>query len=524
MKILLIKPPLDLFDFEVASIVPPLGLAYIAGFLEKNDYNVKILDTVVEDTEPKHIKDNLYHWGLSYEKINEFILKEKPDVVGIGCLFSSQFRNSMVVAKHAKEAGCIVVVGGTHASANPEELLKSGYIDYVVLGEGEETVLELMKSIENKEELRSNSSKSRIGKYHNKYTFLNNKKSISDSAICKIDGLAYKYRGKIHVNQKTKYIKNIDTIPMPARHLLPMKKYLDLGSGHGPSVMRTPCTSVITSRGCPFNCVFCSTHNVWGKTWRGRDAKKVVDEVEEIVKTYGVKEVHFDDDNISLDRERMEQICNEIIKRGLKIKWCTPNGIALWTLDEALLRLMKKSGCYKLSFGLESGDKETLKFIRKPLQNLGIVKEKVALVNSAGIWTQGFFIIGFPYESLSSVQNTVNFAVDVDLDFASFEIAAPLPGTDLYRIMRKENMVNEIDWEDIRLRHVEMKTKHFTTKELVKLQKQVYLGFFKRRLFGYLNPIKTFKRLRRIDSLDSLKFIAKIAKRVYYNAVVRGVE
>ena len=494
MKILLIKPPLDLFDFEVASIVPPLGLAYIAGFLEKHGYDARILDTIAEDTKPKHIKDNLYHWGLSYEKINEFILKEKPDVVGIGCLFSSQFRNSMIVAKYAKNAGSIVVVGGTHASANPEELLKSGYIDYVVLGEGEETVLELVKKLEKK-------------------------KSVMD-----IDGLAYKHRGKIHVNQKTKYIKDIDTIPMPARHLLPMKKYLELGSGHGPSIMKTPCTTVITSRGCPFNCVFCSTHNVWGKNWRGRNAVKVVDEIEEVVKKYNVKEIHFDDDNISLDRERMEQICNEIIERGLKIKWCTPNGIALWSLDKELLALMKKSGCYKLSFGLESGDKETLKFIRKPLQNLDIVREKIGLVNSAGIWTQGFFIIGFPYEPLSSIHNTMNFAADIDLDFASFEIAAPLPGTDLYRIMRKENMVNEIDWEDIRLRHVDMKTKYFSTKELVKLQKQVYLGFFKRRLFGYLNPIKAFKRLKRIDSLDSLRFIARIAKRVYFNAVVRDVD
>ena len=492
MKILLIKPPLDLFDFEVASIVPPLGLAYIAAFLEKHSYEVKILDCTIEYPDKRLIKDNLYHWGLSYEEINTYIKREKPDIVGIGCLFSSQFRNSMIIAKHAKDNGSMVVIGGTHASANPQQLLESKYIDFVVIGEGEETMLKLVKSIENKSDIRN------------------------------IDGLAYKKGGNILINPKTTYVKNIDDIPMPARHLLPMNEYFKLGSGHGPSVMRNPCTSVITSRGCPFNCVFCSTHNVWGKTWRGRDPISVVDEIEYLVKNYGVKEIHFDDDNISLDRKRMETICSEIIRRELDIRWCTPNGIALWTLDKNLLTLMKRSGCYKLSFGLESGDSNTLKFIRKPLQNLKIVKDKINIVNSVGMWTQGFFIIGFPYESAASMKNTLDFAISIDLDFASFEIATPLPGTDLYNIMLKDKMIDKIDWEDIRLRHVNVKTKYFTTHDLVKYQKLIYVGFFKRRLLNYMNPFKLFKRIRRLYSLDSIRFISKIAKRVYYNAVVRN--
>ena len=130
-------------------------------------------------------------------------------------------------------------------------------------------------------------------------------------------------------------------------------------------LMRIPLTSMITSRGCPFNCVFCSVHTVWGRKFRKRDPKQVVDEIELLVKKYGVKEIHFEDDNLTLDRERILKICKEIIKRKIDIKWTTPNGVAIWTLDEEVLKYIKKSGCYKLCFGIESADPTTQKFIRK---------------------------------------------------------------------------------------------------------------------------------------------------------------
>jgi anaerobic magnesium-protoporphyrin IX monomethyl ester cyclase len=315
MKILLIQPPMVIYPFETHSVPFPLGLAYMAAVLENEGYTVEILDCILENWNKPAKEDGKEYYGLSYKDIDREIRKRRPDIVGISCLFSSQWKHMKEIAKIAKKYDCKVVVGGAHPSSEVMSTIKNRNIDFVIIGEGEYTMLNIVKSIENAYNFR------------------------------KIDGIAFRSNRKVVINPKTKFIENLDELPFPAYHLLSMKKYFQAKRPHGTEVVKPPSIAMITSRGCPRNCVFCSIHTIWGWRWRARSPEKVVDEIEFLVKNYGANEINFEDDNISLDKERMERICDEIIKRKLKIKWTTPNGIAIMTLDKKLLYKMKKSGC-----------------------------------------------------------------------------------------------------------------------------------------------------------------------------------
>lgn len=485
MNVLLIQPPLTLLSHEIYSVVPPLGLAYIGAVLENAGHKVEIIDSVALNWKsPLRIGDKI-HIGLKWDDIGLYIKRSKPDVVGVSCSFSSQSHNAHRVAQLAKayDDEVPVIFGGAHPSALPESVLKDRNVDYVVIGEGEATTLDLLRSVKEGASLR------------------------------KIDGCAYKEGPEIKVNPRRQFIQDLDSLPLPAHHLLPMKKYFDAKSSHGPELMRTPFTSMITSRGCPFNCVFCSIHAIWGHRWRPRSPENVLLEIEHLVDTYGIRELHFEDDNLTLDRKRIEKICGMILERGLDIKWTTPNGVAIWTLDKPLLQMMRKSGCYKLCFGIESGDADTLKFIRKPIKLLQAEKV-IKWANEVGIWTHGFFVIGFPYESKEAIDRTLNFAVKSDLDFASFFIATPYPGTDLLNTVKKEGMINDhVNFGDLRVSEAAVRTKHFTNEQLNSLQREMYISFFKRRISAYLEPRKLVSRLKRISSTDDIVFLSRLLSR-----------
>lgn len=480
MRILLIQPPMTVFPFEIHSVVPPLGIAYIAAYLEQKGYYAGIIDAIALGWRNPKRSGDMVHLGLTYEEISSRIKEFRPDVIGISSLFSSQFKNAREVAKCAKayDGDVPVVVGGAHPSSLPLETLKDKNIDIVIIGEGEQSIYEYLKSIDD-------------GKPHDK-----------------IDGIAYKDKnGNIKVNPKTRYIEDLDSLPFPARHLLPMDEYFN-ATGHGSDIMRRPFTSIITSRGCPGNCVFCSIHCVWGYKWRPRSPENVIEEMEFLIKEYGVREIQFEDDTITLDKKRMIMICDLVKEHGLDLKFTTPNGTAVWTLDRELLQKMRDAGFYKLCFAIESGDKETLKFIRKPV-NLDKATEVIRIANELGIWTQGFFVFGFPFEKMESIMNSLNFAIESDLDFASFFIATPYPNTPLYEIMKKEGIVGELDWENLRVMNAVSDTKYFKKEELNSLQKSLVSRFMKKRLINYLRPKIFFQRLKRIKSIEDLNFILR---------------
>jgi len=491
MKTLLIFPPATIYKLDptVPGVNIPLGLAYIAGYLEENGYEVEILDALALGIDNILRDEEKTRVGLSEDEIRAHISQKRPDIVGISSMFTAYARDAHDIARIAKgvNPNIFVVFGGAHASANPEMVLRDKNVDIVVVGEGEITFLELVKGVE------------------------------KGGEVNRILGTVARFGDGIHRNERRPYVENLDMLPFPARHLLPMDIYIRRAKS--PYLMRTPLAQLITSRGCPQNCIFCSIHSVWGHKWRARSVRGVVDEIEFLVRKYGVREISFLDDSIAASKRRMEGICDEIIRRGLNIRWTVPNGIAHWTLDKALVKKMKKSGCYRLTFGIESGNIDTRKFIRKT-HSLSQATEIIKYSNEIGLWTACTFIIGFPFESIESINDTIKYAIESDTDFALFYLVLPFPGTELYDIYKQEGLLDlngtlysqnptaeELAKLGASLAHGGCDTKYFTKEQLQELLTSAYCTFWSHRFKSFLNPLRI---LGKIKSLEDLKYALKV--------------
>lgn len=470
MKVMLILPPTTLYPGDVYFASFPLGIGYLAAVLEKEGHHIDILDCIIEDQTPKRNKNGTFHVGISWRDIEKEIRRCSPDVLGISCSYSVDINNAKKIAQIAKNiAGIPVIIGGAHSSALPYETLRDDNIDYVAIGEGEDTVSLLLKSIERAEE------------------------------CARIDGLGYRRNGEITVTPKKQFIKKLDKLPFPARHLFSMNKYIHSRRIHGFELKRTPYATMITSRGCPNRCVFCAIHTIWGRKWRPRDPIKVVDEIEHLVKEYGIKEIHFEDDNISLSKTRMVKICDEIVNRKLHISWATPNGISVNTLDSDLIAKMKKSGCYRLFLAIESGNQFVLDHVIKKGLSLEKVKSVRRALRDVDIEVNGCFVIGLPGETEEQIQDTIDFAKRLDLDTVGFSIATPYPGSQLYD-MCKENIIRH-DFANFRLNIATMNTEFLSSKEIEKLRNRAYLEFqvnkFLKHPFKYMTTKQNYRTLQR---------------------------
>lgn len=417
-RILLICPPMTIRgdDTTTPGAIPPLGLASVAAHLETKGFDVKIIDTVIEGLTIVEKKNNKTRVGLSAKQIKEKLEYYRPQIVGITSMFTVYAPDAHEVARITKSVDpkTLVVFGGAHASILPESVLSDTNVDLVVIGEGEETMLEIATRYEKRQKLTT------------------------------VPGTAYrKKKGDVFRNPPRPHINNLDSLPPPARHLLSMDLYLNATKDISHSfAYRYPSTPVITSRGCPGNCIYCAVPGIWGRTWRPYSAKRIVEEIQFLNKRYGVKEIQFLDDNISVDKQRLKDICDMLIKKKIDIKWTTPNGIAIWTLDKPLLQKMKKSGCYRLTFGIETGHPETQKFIRKYL-DLEKAKKIMQTASSLGLWIFSTYIIGFPYETEKLIKSTFNFAINSYSDFVVFILLMPFPKTDVTQVMIKEKILKK---------------------------------------------------------------------------------
>ena len=472
---MLVNPFLTVYKDDPAGISPALGLGYLAAYLESNGVEVKVLDIAAEGVETKKRIGKKIRYGLSEIEIKKRIKKFSPQVVGITCQSTLHTIDALETAEIVKKFNkdILVVMGGAHPSSNPREVLKNKNVDVVVKGEGEITLLEVVKNIKKKKSLR------------------------------KIIGTFVRDDNKIYENPPRPYIKDLDILPFPTRHLLPMEIYFREMAKNTSYAIRSRPMTVITSRGCPGNCIYCAVKTVWGRMWRGRSPINVVDEIEVLMKEYKVNEIHFIDDSISVDKKRLEGICDEIIRRKLDIKWTTPNGIAVWLLDEKLLVKMKKAGCYRLTFGLESGNFETLNNFIGKHYDYEKAKQIIKFASKIGLWTIGTFIIGFPYEKKDSIEDTIKFAIATDLDFAVFYIANPFPGTPMYDIYLKNKLLPSNNaFEVVR----GCGTKYFSHKELTKIQGEAFSRFLESRKN---NPLRFLNKIR---SVEDFLYIIKLGK------------
>lgn len=489
MKILLIYPPMTIRnnDTTTPGISIPLGLANIGAILETNGYHVSIIDALAEGINTIKKTKKYTRVGLSPQSLTEKLNYFKPDIVGVSTMFTAFSSDSHDIAKIVKEynSNTLVVFGGAHASILYKNVLTDKNVDIVVIGEGENTIIEIVKNFENNISLQN------------------------------IKGTAIRDNNKIIINPPRPPITNLDSLPLPARHLLPMDLYLkDCQENKGSYIMRTPYTTVVTSRGCPNNCIYCAVPTIWGRCWRPFSVSRIVNEIEFLVKRYGFKEIHFLDDNISVSRDRLEQICDGIIQKKLDIKWTCPNGIAIWTLDKPLLKKMKKSGCYRLTFGIESGSPHTQKFIRKNL-NLKKAKKIIKLANSLGFWTFSTYIIGFPYETKKAIETTFNYAIKSLSDFVVFILLMPFPETDVTKILEKEGLLKNTDINNLNIGktfsgYVGLGNKYLSIDDIRSLrntaQKQLMISRFFR---PFIKPSTIFKKIK---SIEDFKYLLKILK------------
>lgn len=482
-KILFINPAQSCdINTKFNNIKFPLGFLYMAGHLEKNGFKARILDCPVYYKKRRIINKKTVKIGLFPEEISEIIKEFDPVIIGVSCAYSAYESDSFEIIDLIRELEkdmnkkFLIVVGGAHVSANPEYVLRNKKIDIAVIGEGEETILEIAQKF------------SKGLKFNN------------------IQGTALLQRGKLVINKKREYIKNLDSLKS-AWHLIDLDLYFQ-HPDNSKATLRKPSVDIISSRGCPGNCRFCSIHTVWGRKWRGRTAKNVVDEIEFLYKKYGVVQFRFQDDNLTLDKNRIIEICEEIIRRNLDIKWDTPNGIAIWTLDGEILRKMKKAGCYRITFGIESGCKKTQEYIRKII-DIEKINHLIDVCHEMGMWVCSTFIIGFPYETKKDIEKTKRFILNSKINFPFVYIAQPYLGTDMYEDFRKENLLSDIK-ETSNIQKTKYSTLYFTNTQLNLIRSDIYRQFYLRKILSYLNLYTFYKEfLSKIKNFEDFKYSFK---------------
>ncbi len=368
MKVAIVAPP---YPLEEAP-APPLGVTYVAAAFETAGAKVRIFDYIVSGYSPEKLRD----------QIDDF----KPDVLGATSV-TMNFPKAAEIVSEAKRymPSLITMMGGPHVSFTAERSLREyPGIDLIVIGEGEKTIAEMTA----------------CGLEHDKMEG--------------IKGIAYRNDGMILVNELRPFIEDIDTLPLPARHLLPLSRYQALGFP----------ISIITSRGCPYSCIFCQGRKMVGNRVRKRTPSFIVDEIEQIV-SYGIDRINIADDLFVSSPKRVKEVCEEIIRRGLRFTWSAFARVN--TVDKETLLLMRETGCDSISFGVETGNKEMIKRIKKRI-TLDQVRRAVSLCREAGIIPHTSFIVGLPGESPETLRETGEFAAGLG-SLYGYHLLAPFPGT-----------------------------------------------------------------------------------------------
>lgn len=475
MKVLLINPPQTFYPgSDLPSGNLPLGLMYIASVLEKGGYQAEILDAFMIDSSLRKIGDSS-EMGMAYERIAEEIQRRNPDIVGISNPFTCQAEHAAKVAEIVKgiDPDVPTVVGGPHVSAVPEEFLSEAKkVDIAVMGEGEYAMIDIAKMYEGE-------------------------KRAED-----IPGIAYRRNDGPARTSPRPFLKNLDELPYPAYHLVDMERYLNPTNIEYRS-FKDRSISMITSRGCPFNCVFCSVHLHMGKAFRAHSVDYVSSHIEYVVDKYRVKTIFFEDDNMTFDINRFDAICDRIIDRKIKVKWETPNGIRADYLTLELLKKMKYSGCQSVFFGVESGDQRVLDDIISKSLDLNAVVNVAKMCKDIGLNTAAFYIIGFPGEKKEDMLRTVEFALRLKKQYdvgMLLHVATPSCGTRLYYECKKKGYIQENltprAFAEVRQTRGNplIGTEDFTPIEVKEIATMAMERYRKISLFNYIkNPRKTLR-------------------------------
>ncbi len=447
MKILLIRP-----NYESHIITPPLALGYLSSYLKKSG-----IDTIIIDG----LKEN-----MTVDRMVSRIRDLRPDAAAITCL-SAFYKETVFLSRELRKNSIRTIIGGPHPTFLPYRTLVESQADYVICGEGEIPLRDLV--------IHDFTNNNIQGVYS-----LNNLKDERQEVI------------------KASVAENLDDLPFPDWEQINPGDYPP--APHGGLARGFPVGVMVTSRGCPYECTFCASPKFCDRKIRFRSPENVTAEIEYLIKNFKIKEIHFEDDNFTLNADYVKRLCRSIIERKIKIHWACPNGIRADCISPDLLQRMKASGCYYLAYGVESANRQILESVRKK-ESLETIQKAIEMTEKAGISAQGFFIFGLPGESPETIEESIDFALRSGLSRAQFIILDVVPGSELWDTLRGQFVP---DWEKKSYIEPEYLPEGITREQLLRAQTKAFRKF-------YLRP-KIFFSLLKLIRFPQMVYLARRLK------------
>jgi anaerobic magnesium-protoporphyrin IX monomethyl ester cyclase len=417
-KVLLVMPPMCVYEGAIKRVIPPLGLGYIAANLIKHGYEVDILDCIVEGYhEEIEVSPRVYRLGLSEEEFAKRIKQSDYEIIGFSMIYSSDMMNLYRYAEIVKEVAPqkIVIAGGLHASIYPKQFVEdAGFvkdlpvIDFVIRGEGEYRLIDFIDNL---------------------------KDGMIDLTS---DGLVGWHEGEVFVNPQFTQIEDLDGLPFPAYEIMPLEKYFDYNVPFSPYPRGSRVMQIYTSRGCPIGCTFCSSTN-FNKAFRGRSVENVMAEIKHYQEHFDIDEIQFADDNLTFEKARSIELFNNLEK--LDIQWCTPNGIMINTLNEKVLDAMIRSGLYQITLSLDSGNADTLKEKHRKPVKLQRVPDLMEFLQDRGVLIHGTLVVGMPGETVAEIEKGFDYVETLTFNSINVFIAQALPGSELFEVSMKTGAI-----------------------------------------------------------------------------------
>lgn len=452
MKVLLAKP-----YNRSDHIQPSLGLGYLATAI-RSRHDVTILDCIKE--------------RMALDGFTEYVRRNRPDLVGLQCYtFDLGFIRKALAAIKTIDRGIVTVVGGPHPTADPAGMMDScpASLDFAFAGEAEIGFPKLLEALES-----------------------------GGGDLASIPGLVWRDGGKVAVNNKT-VVDDLDKIGLPAWDLIHPETYPE--SQHGAFFKNFPIAPIMVTRGCPYPCTFCAGNLVSGKKIRRRSIDSVLAEIKMLKDDLGVREFHIIDDNFTMDSQYTMEFLKKLQAMNLGMSWSTPNGVRMDTLDPEMLKLMKETGLYLISLGIESGSDEILRFMRKGITT-SRMRDYIKMIDQAGIDMAGFFIIGFPGETSETINQTIRFAAELPLKRANFFTYLPFPGTESYEKLRAEGALDGVDKDKFYFTNAAYVPASLTRRDLKSFHRKAFAKF-------YLRPGIIMYQIMSIKGPRHLFFLAK---------------
>lgn len=455
MKVLLVNPPSGGVFKSVGFQLPPLSLLYLAGYLEKYSYNITVKDFCLE--------------GRTDENFNF----SEYDVVGI-TTDTTRYPEALKISRLARKSGCFVVMGGPHSHFLFEEILQTGFVDCIVRGEGEVVFFNLLEHLK------------------------------SRSGLERVKGISFINDGTVMSTPPEEGIKDLDRLPLPARHMINMEDY------HITKLGERPITPIVTSRGCPSNCSFCSSSRFFGTKWRRRSVESIIDEIEQVYYKYHFRAIAFVDDNFTTEPQRVMELAEEVLRRKLDIWWWNFSRVDTIVNNEEMVELMARAGAKTMYIGIESVNTDSLKEYRKSIDP-SMAEAAVKILKKHNINIFASYIFGGLSDTAASINKTIKFSIRLNTNVAQYTILTPYPGTDVYERVKDDIFNRKHGAYDGQ--HLVFKHPNFSTVRLHWLLLKANILFYTRSMEAIKGLLYVLKRQKVLPST-----IIKFFKQLHANS------